>query len=180
MLTSEDTTASDASQGPALDPALFVMGGPGDPVNLNCVYVRLLLAKSDETFPYVDRVLREYDADTLMEIERHLWLHGRGYWADVIQKCHRIIMRAGQPTPPGLSIFQAVKAKVPIEVLAAPFKKLRRAGPDREKGRCPLHDENTASFYVYVDSQRWHCFGACGAGGDVIELARCLMQMGKL
>ncbi len=32
---------------------------------------------------------------------------------------------------------------------------------------CPLHREKTASFKVYKDGKRFHCFG-CGADGDVI------------
>lgn len=36
------------------------------------------------------------------------------------------------------------------------------------QGLCPLHSENTPSFYVNTEKQSFHCFG-CGAGGDVIE-----------
>jgi hypothetical protein len=34
---------------------------------------------------------------------------------------------------------------------------------------CPLHDENTASFKIYQDTNTWHCFGGCGTG-DMISL----------
>lgn len=39
--------------------------------------------------------------------------------------------------------------------------------------KCPIHsggNERTPSFHVYVKENRWHCFGACGEGGDVIDL----------
>ena len=78
------------------------------------------------------------------------------------------------------NLFQAVKQAVSVEELAGRFTQMGPAGPGKLKGRCPLHGERTASFYVYQDSQRWQCFGACASGGDVVELARRLMDLGKL
>ena len=78
------------------------------------------------------------------------------------------------------NLFQAVKEAVSVEELAGRFTQMGPAGPGKLKGRCPLHGERTASFYVYQDSQRWQCFGACASGGDVVELARRLMDLGKL
>lgn len=47
--------------------------------------------------------------------------------------------------------------------------------PDKINGyrhyyKCPLHEENTPSFMVDVKNNRWHCFGLCSSGGDVISL----------
>jgi hypothetical protein len=78
------------------------------------------------------------------------------------------------------NLFEAVKQAVSVEELAERFTQLTPAGPRKLKGRCPLHEERTPSFYVYQDSQRWQCFGACASGGDVVELARRLMDLGKL
>jgi hypothetical protein len=50
----------------------------------------------------------------------------------------------------------------------------------RLKGRCPLHQERTPSFYVYTDTQRWRCYGACADGGDIVDLLRRLGDQGKL
>jgi hypothetical protein len=35
--------------------------------------------------------------------------------------------------------------------------------------RCPFHQEKTGSFVIYIDNNTWHCFGACGVGGDSID-----------
>lgn len=35
--------------------------------------------------------------------------------------------------------------------------------------RCPFHAERTSSFRVYPGDKGWHCFGACGEGGSVID-----------
>lgn len=40
----------------------------------------------------------------------------------------------------------------------------------RSKYKCPIHNEKTPSFVVYLEQNRWYCFGACGEGGDVIDL----------
>ena len=40
----------------------------------------------------------------------------------------------------------------------------------RAKYRCPIHEERTASFVVYRDSNTWYCFGSCASGGDNIKL----------
>jgi putative DNA primase/helicase len=37
------------------------------------------------------------------------------------------------------------------------------------KAFCPFHDENTPSFIIHPDN-RWTCYGACDAHGDIIEL----------
>lgn len=74
--------------------------------------------------------------------------------------------------------FQRVKAAVDIVDIAGRFTTLKGSGRLR-KGRCPFHEENTPSFTVYSVEQRWRCYGACGRGGDVVELVRLLMEVGR-
>jgi hypothetical protein len=50
---------------------------------------------------------------------------------------------------------------------------LHRHGATGEMvGLCPLHQEKTASFYVYADNH-YHCYG-CGSHGDVTDLEQAL------
>mgnify|MGYP000164971780 CR=1 FL=1 len=64
---------------------------------------------------------------------------------------------------------ERVRAANPIEVVAARYTQLMRAGR-LLKGRCPLHEEDTPSFVVYPEQGRWWCYGACQTGGDVFKL----------
>jgi len=52
-----------------------------------------------------------------------------------------------------------------VEVIGSRVQ-LKRAGREY-KACCPFHDEKSASFYVSVDKQFYHCFG-CGAHGTVL------------
>lgn len=36
---------------------------------------------------------------------------------------------------------------------------------------CPFHNEKTASFTIYNNTNTWHCFG-CNTGGDVIDFIK--------
>ncbi len=68
-----------------------------------------------------------------------------------------------------MSIIDEVKQKADIVEIAGQYTKLVKAGR-YFKGPCPLHSEKHASFFVYPEQQSWHCFGACGTGGDVFSL----------
>lgn len=68
-------------------------------------------------------------------------------------------------------LFAAVKA-IPIESVVReyyPALALKPAGHDLISN-CPLHDESTPSFYIYLKRNSWHCFGACAKGGSAIDL----------
>lgn len=70
---------------------------------------------------------------------------------------------------------QEIKARVDIVAEIGRYTQLHKSGK-HFVGCCPIHSEKHASFTVYPDEQRWHCFG-CGQNGDVIDF---IMVMERL
>lgn len=62
--------------------------------------------------------------------------------------------------------IEEVKYRNPIESVISSYVNLKRAGSNMT-GLCPFHNEKTPSFFVFGNTETYHCFG-CGAGGDVI------------
>lgn len=67
-----------------------------------------------------------------------------------------------------MSVIEEIKQKIDIAEVIGQYTKLVRSGKAL-KGLCPFHSEKHGSFFVYPDQQSWHCFGACGVGGDVFS-----------
>jgi DNA primase len=66
-------------------------------------------------------------------------------------------------------------------VLEAYGVRLRPGSPGTFWALCPFHAETEPSFFVDVrdpDDQHFHCFGACGAHGDVITFVRLRDRVG--
>ncbi|MDX6549695.1 MAG: primase [Gaiellales bacterium] len=61
---------------------------------------------------------------------------------------------------------EAVKEAVDMIDLVSGRTQLKRSGVEW-RGRCPFHEERTASFWVDPVKKVYHCFG-CGVGGDAI------------
>lgn len=66
------------------------------------------------------------------------------------------------------SVTDEIKQRVDVVEVISRYTELKRAG-SIYKGLCPFHGERTPSFVVFPHSGTWHCFGACGTGGDVIS-----------
>ena len=103
-----------------------------------------------------------------------------GFWiAQVLPAVRSEMERRSRPKPlPGSGPIAPLKALDIVEE-ASRFTELTGSG-DRLKGKCPLHEERTPSFYVYADTQRWHCYGACASGGDLVDLLARLDGIGRL
>lgn len=74
-----------------------------------------------------------------------------------------------------MSAIEEVKSRLDIVEVIGERVPLKRAGRNY-KGLCPFHQERTPSFFVFPESQHYHCFG-CGAGGDVFTF---IMQLDRL
>lgn len=49
------------------------------------------------------------------------------------------------------------------------FRLLLRGCGNKYSALCPFHEEKHASFYIYPETNTYHCFG-CQANGDIIKL----------
>ncbi len=65
-----------------------------------------------------------------------------------------------------MSVVEEIKQRIDIVDLISQHVALKRSGRDY-MAPCPFHQERTPSFHVSPARQTWHCFGACGTGGDI-------------
>jgi DNA primase len=68
------------------------------------------------------------------------------------------------------SIIEIIKAKIDVADEISTVVVLQRSGKSL-KGLCPFHNERSPSFYVFRETQTWHCFG-CNEGGDIFSFVQ--------
>src|SRR5258708_8251186 len=68
------------------------------------------------------------------------------------------------------SIIETIKAKADIVEEIGLVVALQKSGKSL-KGLCPFHNERTPSFYVFPETQTWHCFG-CHEDGDIFSFVQ--------
>ena len=64
--------------------------------------------------------------------------------------------------------IELVRLQVNIKDVVSDYATLQSSGR-KFKCCCPLHNEKTPSFHIDPERNTWHCFGACGDGGDAIS-----------
>ena len=62
--------------------------------------------------------------------------------------------------------LQDLQSKIDSVQLVQQYVSLEKSGKGY-KGKCPFHQDDTPSFFVYPDNHSFHCFG-CGEHGDLI------------
>ncbi|HBY93994.1 MAG TPA: DNA primase, partial [Chloroflexi bacterium] len=70
------------------------------------------------------------------------------------------------------AVIDEIKQRLDIVEVIGRYVPLKKAGRSY-KGFCPFHhNTRTEALMVFPHTGTWHCFGACGTGGDVFTFVQ--------
>ncbi|GMB10885.1 MAG: DNA primase [Candidatus Improbicoccus devescovinae] len=72
-------------------------------------------------------------------------------------------------------LLSKIKEKNNIQDVISSYVNLKQKGKNLV-ALCPFHAEKTPSFYVYLETESFYCFG-CGVGGDVVSFIRLMEKL---
>jgi hypothetical protein len=157
---------------------------------------------ADEIIPRNIKILEEESAESLRELRSELANiktiqdpFSRWFWDEVFRKItmpnslffrnqqkithlKRLMLWASGKNNKKNKHFQNFQINLenarnyPIYEIVSQYIDLKPIG-DKFVGLCPFHNEKTPSFYIYPETNTFHCFG-CQEHGDVIKLTMAL------
>lgn len=78
----------------------------------------------------------------------------------------------------GPSLVDRIKDRRTLVDYVSRFTELKKAGKEELVGKCPMHEDKSASFHVSPSKQLYHCKG-CGRGGNVIQFYAFMNDLGN-
>ena len=90
----------------------------------------------------------------------------------IIRLKHLSSVAKGRPPSTGGVTEEMIQQALAVPIENIISQKLKRSG-DKLFGLCPLHNEKHPSFFFYLKSNSFYCYG-CGVGGNVINLIKLL------
>jgi len=152
----------------------------GEPDSIVIAHLQLALddlAEKIQAYESVDLIIDQTIAERIV-----LWDYMWGLWrsekttvfsrATSPEELEAALAVEDNPILPnhGRIDYEAIKNNVDITDYISRDVVLKPNGATL-KGKCPFHEEKTASFYVYPATRSFYCYG-CRVGGDVIEYAK--------
>lgn len=68
-----------------------------------------------------------------------------------------------------MALSDDVKQVLSIVDVVSEYVQLEKLHSRSPEAPCPFHEERTPSFKLNLQTDTWHCFGACSTGGDIFN-----------